>query len=67
MILKNDEIESYIANLKQEHENRKKQIILFSMSCSDYITLSEAYMLPYKDRDFIYKIVEEQRKKLSNK
>ena len=51
--------------MKQEHENRRKQLILFAMSCSDYLSLAEAYSLPYKDREIIYKIVEEQRKKLS--
>lgn len=65
MILNNKDIETYIANMKQEHETRKKQLILFAMSCSDYISLSEAYALPFKDRETIYKIVEEQRKKLS--
>ena len=65
MILNDKDIESYVSNMKQEHENRRKQLILFAMSCSDYVTLSEAYSLPFKDREVIYKIVEEQRKKLS--
>ena len=65
MILNDKEIETYVSNMKQEHENRRKQLILFAMSCSDYLSLAEAYSLPYKDREIIYKIVEEQRKKLS--
>lgn len=65
MILNDEEIEKYVSSMKQEHENRRKQLILFAMSCSEYVSLSEAYSLPFKDREIIYKIVEEQRKKLS--
>lgn len=34
------------------------------MSCSDYIKLSDAYALPFKDREQLYKLVEEVRESM---
>ena len=50
--------------MEQEHQNIKKSIFYFSVNCSDYITLSEAFSLTYKDRELLYKIAEERYKKM---
>ena len=64
MRLSPEEIPNFLKRIEQEHNNIKKSIIYFATNCSDYITLSEAFSLPYKDRQLMYKVAEERYKKL---
>jgi hypothetical protein len=38
--------------------------MIFSMSCSDYINLSDAYALPFQDRKMLYDLVKEVKENL---
>jgi len=53
--------------LEQDYKNRKTNIINFAMNCSDYITVSEAFNMPYEYRELLYdaakKRIEEMNKR----
>ena len=67
MILKDKEILKMIDVLNQEHKNRRKSIIAFGLNCSDYVTMQEAFSLPYQYREEIYEMVKERLKELEKK
>ena len=49
-----------VESLNQEHKNRRKSIISFCLNCSDYVTMQEAFSLPYKYREEIFEMVKER-------
>lgn len=64
MTLDTKDIPTFVKRMEQEHERLKKDLIYFATNCSDYITLSEAFSMPFNDRKLLIKIAEERYKKM---
>lgn len=63
-MLSSKDVPTFLKKMEQEHENLKKELLYFATNCSDYITLSEAFSMPYNDRKLLIKIAEERYKKM---